>query len=74
MYYRGYYIETDGKRFRAYKRKLTLIFRQREYMEGASIAVFDSLSEAKAAIDRVLGKKLKKKWRLVEPLDGCSEV
>ena len=71
MYYRGYYIETDGESFRAYRK--ILIFKK--YLsfsvENGSMPVCSpSLDKMKRNIDARLALKQfrGKKWELVDPL------
>ena len=77
MYYRGYYIETDGRKFRAYRRK---VFLKRYVIILSSLGgsagpkEFDSVADTKHTIDEIIGKEPKHKWELVEPLDGCPEI
>ena len=77
MKYRGYYIETDGNKFRAYKRGF--IFKKYIILYStiggsAGRRKFESLVEAKEMIDYIIAKEPKHKWELVEPLDGIPEL
>ena len=81
MYYRGYYIETNGRCFRAYRKKLfgkDYIMTEWENIgngfEGCNKEIFSDIAGAKLAIDFILAPKDKDVWRLVEPLDGCPEI
>ena len=73
MYYKQHYIETNGKVFRVYKRGF--IFRKYLGWYPAGVFTkdeFETLAESKEAIDDAM--KDRRKFELVEPLDGCSQI
>ena len=77
MYYKGYYIETDGESFRAYRK--ILIFKK--YLSfsvenGSSPVCCRCLSDIKRKIDANLAlKQLRnRKWELVDPIAKCTEL
>lgn len=74
MIYRNYYIETDGKRFRAYKRYLFWKVYITHFVEdeGNHYATeFSSIEDCRSEVDKA-SSHVKERWRLVEP--DCNVV
>lgn len=77
MYYKGYYIETDGESFRAYRKGL--IFKRHlswQVENGSTPVCCRCLSDIKRKIDVNLAlKQLRnRKWGLVDPRSKCTEI